>query len=64
FEVLQANQEYDQAIRMLNRLTVDKANATAKLEHLRNEFSVTKLDTQMTIAQKLVGLESRELVGL
>ncbi len=64
FEVLQANLEYQHANTALNRLTTDKAHATARLEHLRNEFSVAKLETRLAIAQKLVGLESRELVGL
>ncbi|MBD2326088.1 MAG: hypothetical protein B0A82_07790 [Alkalinema sp. CACIAM 70d] len=64
FEVLQANLEYTQALQTLNRLTMDKANATARLEHLRNEFGVAKLETQLEIAQKLVGLETRELVGI
>lgn len=64
FEVLQANLEYRQANDALNRLAMEKANATAQLEHLRNEFSVAKLETQLSIAQQLIGLESRELIGL
>jgi hypothetical protein len=64
FEVLQVNQEYQRAMDAANRLTTDKANALARLEHLRNEFSVAKLEARMTIAQQLMGLESRELVGL
>jgi hypothetical protein len=64
FEILQVNLEYKHAQDALNRLTVEKANAVARLEHLRNEFSVAKLEVQMAIAQKLTGLDSRELVGL
>lgn len=64
FEVLQVNQEYQRAIDALNRLTTEKANALARLERLRNEFSVAKLEARLTIAQQLTGLESRELVGL
>lgn len=64
FEVLQVNQEYQRAIDVINKLTTEKANALARLEHLRNEFSVAKLETRLAIAQKLTGLESRELVGL
>lgn len=64
FEVLQVNQEYQRALDALNRISTEKANALARLEHLRNEFSVAKLETRLTIAQKLTGLESRELVGL
>jgi flagellar biosynthesis chaperone FliJ len=64
FEVLQVNQEYQRAIDALNRATTEKANALAYLEQLRNEFSVAKLDLRLSIAQKLSGLESRELVGL
>lgn len=64
FEVLQANSEYQRAMDALTRLSTDKANALARLEHLRNEFSVAKLEARLAIAQKLMGLESRELVGL
>lgn len=64
FEVLQVNQEYQRALDALNRLSTEKANATARLEHLRNEFSVAKLEARLSIAQQLTGLESRELVGL
>ena len=64
FEVLQVNPEYDKALTYINRLTADKANATARLEHLRNEFTIAKLEFQNAIAQRIVGIESRELVGL
>ncbi len=64
FEVLQVNQEYQRALDALNRAATEKANAIAHLEHLRNEFSVAKLETRLAIAQHLVGLDSRELVGL
>ncbi len=64
FEVLQVNPEYERACDALNRLNTEKAHAVARLEHLRNEFSVAKLETQLAIAQQLVGLETRELVGL
>jgi hypothetical protein len=64
FEVLQANLEYKHACDSLNRLTTEKSRATARLEHLRNEFSVAKLETRLQIAQQLIGLETRELVGL
>lgn len=64
FEVLQVNQEYQRAIDALNRLTTEKANAIARLEHLRNEFSVAKIEARLAIAQQLAGLEARELVGL
>jgi hypothetical protein len=64
FEVLLVNQEYQKAIDTQIRLTVDKANAIAHLEYLRNQFSVAKLETRLAIAQQLSDLESRELVGL
>ena len=64
FEVLQVNAEYDKALTYINRLTADKANATARLEHLRNDFTIAKLEFQNAIAQRIVGIESRELVGL
>lgn len=64
FEVLQINPEYQQAMDALMRLTTEKSNALARLEHLRNEFSVAKLEARLAIAQQLSGLESREFVGL
>jgi phage shock protein A len=64
FEVLQANLEYQQANDCLNRLTTEKAQAVACLERLRNEFSVAKLETRLQIAQQLIGLDSRELIGV
>ncbi|MEH1971190.1 hypothetical protein [Nostoc sp.] len=64
FEVLLVNQEYQKAIDTQIRLTVDKANAMAHLEYLRNQFSVAKLEARLAIAQQLSDFESRELVGL
>lgn len=64
FEVLQVNPEYQRAMEAFNRVSTDRANAIARLEHLRNEFSVAKLEARLAIAQQLTGLESRELVGL
>ncbi|MEH2203547.1 MAG: hypothetical protein V7K53_05620 [Nostoc sp.] len=64
FEVLLVNQEYQKAIDTQIRLTVDKANAIAHLEYLRNQFSVAKLEARLAIAQQLSDFESRELVGL
>ena len=64
FEVLLVNQEYQKAIDTQIRLTVDKANAIAHLEYLRNQFSIAKLEARLAIAQQLSDLESRELVGL
>jgi hypothetical protein len=64
FEVLQVNPEFDQATKSLNRLSTDRANAMAMLEQLRNEFTVAKLTAQTTMAERLVGTEFRELVGM
>lgn len=64
FEVLLVNQEYQKAIDTQIRLTLDKANAIAHLEYLRNQFSVGKLEARLAIAQQLSDFESRELVGL
>jgi predicted GTPase len=63
-EVLQANSEYEQSLKVMMHLTTDKANAIAYLEYLRNDFSVAKLETRQVISQQLLGLESRELVGI
>ncbi|WP_414527224.1 hypothetical protein [Nodularia chucula] len=64
FEVLLVNQEYQKAMDTQIRLIAEKANATANLEYLRNQFSVAKLEARLAIAQQLTDLESRELVGL
>ncbi|WP_298908855.1 hypothetical protein [uncultured Nostoc sp.] len=64
FEVLLVNQEYQKSIDTQIRLTLDKANAIAHLEYLRNQFSVAKLEARLAIVQQLSDLESRELVGL
>ncbi|MCC5647479.1 hypothetical protein LC607_32145 [Nostoc sp. CHAB 5824] len=70
FEVLLVNQEYQKAVDTQIRLTLDKANAIAHLEYLRNQFSVAKLEARLAllaavgIAQQLSDFESRELVGL
>jgi hypothetical protein len=64
FEVLVVNQEYQQAIDMQMRLSIEKANAIAHLEYLRNQFSVAKLETRMAIANQLSDFETRDLVGL
>lgn len=65
FEVLQVNPEYERAIERVMRLTTEKANALARLEHLRNEFGVSKLEARLSLVQKLTGLdEVRELVEI
>lgn len=64
FEILQADPEHMRLQEDLLQLTTEKADAIAHLEHLRNQFSVAKLELRWAIAEKLVGLESRELVGL
>lgn len=64
FEILQENDEYQQLLNKLVMLTSQKSNGLSHLEYLRNQFSVAKLEARWAIAEKLVGLESRELVGL
>ncbi|MBH8576754.1 hypothetical protein I8752_27940 [Nostocaceae cyanobacterium CENA369] len=64
FEVLVVNQEYQKALDMQIQLTVERANAFAHLEYLRNQFSVAKLEARLAIAQQLTDFESRELVGI
>lgn len=64
FEWLCVNQDYQTAQNTLTRLLADKANALTHLEYLRNEFSVAKLEARMAITQHLVGVESRDLVGV
>lgn len=64
FEILQENDEYQLLANKLVMLTSQKSNGLSHLEYLRNQFSVAKLEARWAIAEKLVGLESRELVGL
>ncbi|MBF2065521.1 MAG: hypothetical protein IGS39_14035 [Calothrix sp. C42_A2020_038] len=64
FEMLLVNQEYQKALDTQIRLTTEKANALAYLEYLRNQFSVAKLETRLSITQQLTGIDTRELVGL
>ena len=64
FEILQVDQDYQQRQDQLIRLIADKANQLSELERLRNQFSVAKLEVRWAIAEKLIGLEARELVGL
>ena len=63
FELLQFNQEYQRAQDLLLKLNIEKSDAIAHLEYLRNQFSVAKLEARLAIAQQLAGLEARELVG-
>ena len=64
FEILQSDQDYQQLQDKLMRFTTEKSNKLAELERLRNQFSVAKLEVRWAIAEKLIGLEARELVGL
>ena len=64
FEILQIDQDYQQRQNELLQLTTEKSNQLAALERLRNQFSVAKLEVRWAIAEKLIGLEARELVGL
>ncbi len=59
FEVLQVNQEYQRALDALNRVSTEKANALARLERLRNEFSVVKLETRLTRCVNVPGVPAR-----
>lgn len=64
FEILQVNPDYQQLLDKLIQFTTEKSNKLAALERLRNQFSVAKLEVRWAIAEKLIGLEARELVGL
>jgi len=64
FELLCVDQEYQTAQNTMMRLMSEKGSALAHLEYLRNQFSVAKLEARMAIAQQLVGVESRDLVGV
>lgn len=61
---LQASTHYQQAITALSRLGNDRTDLVNQLEQLRGEFSVAKLEFRAAIAEKLIGLESRDLIGL
>lgn len=64
FEILEDNPEYQSLHDKMVQVATQKSNAIAHLEYLRNQFSVVKLEARWAIAEKLVGLETRELVGL
>jgi phage shock protein A len=64
FEILGQESEYRKLQDAMTRVLTDKANAIAHLEYLRNQFSVAKLEARLAIAEKLIGSETRELVGL
>lgn len=64
FEILDSNSNYQDLQLKLIHATSEKANAIAQLEYLRNQFSVARLETRWAMAERLIGLEARELVGL
>jgi chromosome segregation ATPase len=64
FEILDADPHYQSLQTQFLQLTTEKSNALAYLENLRNQFSAAKLEMRWAIAERLVGLEVRELVGL
>jgi septal ring factor EnvC (AmiA/AmiB activator) len=64
FEILDADFSYQDLQLQLINLTTEKANAIAQLEYLRNQFSVARLEARWAMAERLIGLEARELVGL
>ncbi|MBE9127902.1 MULTISPECIES: hypothetical protein [unclassified Coleofasciculus] len=62
FELLEVNLEYQHAFNTLMRLTVQKANALAHLDYMRNQFSVAKLEARLAIARQLGGSEVGDLL--
>ncbi|MBD2464700.1 hypothetical protein H6G89_27220 [Oscillatoria sp. FACHB-1407] len=64
FEILEASLDYRELQLKLLHLTTEKSNALAHVEFLRNQFSVAKLEARLSLADKLVGIEARELVEL
>lgn len=64
FELLQGKTEYISARTNLIELSLQKSNALAELEQLRNEFSVAKILARTAIAEKLTSAEITELVGV
>lgn len=64
FEILDQDAEYQQLQHLQTQIITEKSNAIAHLEYLRNQFGVAKLEVRWAIAEKLVGIDSRELVGL
>jgi hypothetical protein len=64
FEILDSNSDYQDLQLQLIHVTSEKANAIAQLEYLRNQFSVARLEARWAMAERLIGLEARELVGL
>lgn len=64
YELLSADAVYQDLTKTFKRLSHEKANALAHMEHLRNEFSVAKLQVRQEIAQQLISMEVRELIGI
>ncbi|OLP19827.1 hypothetical protein BST81_03370 [Leptolyngbya sp. 'hensonii'] len=63
FELLQSHRTHIEASAQSLRLTGEKGKAVAKLELLRNEFSVKKLEVRLAIANSLAGSEMLDLVA-
>lgn len=63
-ELLMENGGYQDNLDALIDLTKCKSDVVAKLELLRSEFSCAKLNLRLLIADRLAGLESREIAGI
>lgn len=55
---------YQQLQTELLNLTATKAECQARLECLRNEMSIAKLELRQAIANQLTGIEAADLVGV
>jgi hypothetical protein len=64
YELLCADDVYQDLSKQCNRINHEKANALTYLDQLRNEFSVAKLQVRQEIVQQLTSIEVRELVGI
>jgi Arc/MetJ-type ribon-helix-helix transcriptional regulator len=64
FEILQSKSNYQAMLVDLDKLKDARAKAAVELELARNQYSVLKLEMRMAIADKLIGLESREIAGV
>jgi len=60
FELLEINQEYQNAQNLLTKLADEKSNVVSHLEYLSHQFRVAKLEARLITAQPNCGLEARD----
>ena len=64
FEILQSKSNYQAILVDLDKLKDARAKAMVEVELLKNRYSVAKIEARAAIVAQLVGLESREILGV